>query len=196
MKTFLPSTSPLVLVSNVQLLLELLHLGHLLLLARRRLALGGLRGGSRTRRLVLLGALHHTCNHISSAQNGPNTLSSGSALGGRIRTLSFVALALLGRSVRRVACLRQRFGEVLRLACAGVARTYSLCLGARCHVGHGGGGLRLVRGRDARLVTKAGEAGSLGAVGARGGVDNLGVGGGGGGSFGLGESGGEVLGLA
>lgn len=87
------------LVSNVQLLLELLHLGHLLLLARRRLALGVARSRCRTRGLVLVGALQHACYQISSAQNRPYTIPSGSALRGRIRTVSFLARTLLRRSV-------------------------------------------------------------------------------------------------
>lgn len=55
--------------------------------------------------------------------------------------------------------------------------------------------LGLVGGRDAGLVAEASKAGSLGAVGVRGGVEDLGFAGGAGGGVGLGEGGSEVLGV-
>lgn len=87
----------LVLVSNMQLLLELLHLGHLLLLARRRLFLlldcrrRRLRLGGR---LVFLRAFDQPCNHISSAQDGSYAVPAGTPRCGFIRTTGF-ALGVL-----------------------------------------------------------------------------------------------------
>lgn len=218
------------LVTNVQLLLELLHLGDLLLLTRRGLAFGmGRKAGGRR---VLLRALHHTCNQVSSAQQGPYAIASRTPRSGLVRTISFLVRARLRRRrgrarvrgsdvdgcssrgssllgvrgglacersnvlaaggvLRSVLRLGERLREVLRSACVGVTCTDGLGVGTRRRdTRHGLGELRLVVGRNARLIAEASETRRLGAIGARNCISDAGR------VFRLGERVGKVLGVA
>ncbi|KAF1967849.1 hypothetical protein BU23DRAFT_282086 [Bimuria novae-zelandiae CBS 107.79] len=151
---------------DMQLLLKLLHLRHLLLLARRALSLLVLRcklGRRSMRRLALVGALHHACNQISSAQKRPYAIPAGpTRLGGQrlVRTLSllgYAAVALVIRGGGHVGGGRRGF----------VRGRVGAAEGRGGFVGGAGAGARGV-GRLGERLGEVGGAGCACAVGGRG----------------------------